>query len=285
MRTWPLLVDRRGSAFIQKAAVIGLFVLAGLTGVSALGGATRDKFICIAAAIAGEPCEATPGLPPPPVAAPGARAEAPFSSLDYQVDPSTTRDPTPEEQAKIDAAASSDAQFKDMHDKTIAAGWTIKVGPAGGSIYADPATKTVVIPVDMLDNPGQLLSYLIHELAHTHYTYGENPLTLNYKECVDAQLTNEGHAVLHEFGLMDRLCAAAHPDCQAVTEWLRSDPAFYEVGIDIWNRYEAGQITAEQASYEFGQLYGTQINSITNEPYTAYYGAACASRPGAPPPA
>jgi hypothetical protein len=270
MSAWPFISNAQGSAFIQKTAIVGFFVLAAAAGVAALSEATSDKFRCMAAAIAGDGPDGACGqgsaaLPAAPIGEPNLITDLPVS---HQV--AGPRPPTAEEQAAIDEAVNSDPQLKEMYDSAIANGYTIQIGPPGSGAYQSPTTKTIVISEDYLDK-GNLLSSLVHELAHANYAFPQDPCTLSFDQCLEARLTNEGHAWLHELALVDRLCDSGHPDCQALRDVVASTPE----SMAVWQRYEAGEIDAQQAAYELGQLYGTFITTTTQEAYTVYYGRMC----------
>ena len=149
-------------------------------------------------------------------------------------------------------------------------GWTIKHGKEGGGSYANRQTKTITIAKGQ--TPEQEVTTVAHEAGHARYGTpprhgmdGASSRSDYISRNVDEHMRDEAAAQFNSAQVRDEILGAGGSDIGIPG---RGD---YE---GIWDRYDAGDITRDQALGEMAGAMGAERTSTTGANYRDYYGGS-----------
>jgi hypothetical protein len=221
-----LSTNTRGSAFIQKVAVVGLFVLGAFGAINAFGQAVATRYTCVAATLlgtGGEACGEAAPLPAPPQnpatePAPKLITEPATSNLTIENPPAIppakhTADEvcamTADQQNKLNDALACDAtitaQYNNLANYPLA---TCTPG-LGSDAHSPNLFPENVMHIDAakFENRGDLAVTMAHEMAHMEYGPLPDPADpgVTCEQYAAAMVANEANSYLAEFELLSRL--------------------------------------------------------------------------------
>lgn len=173
---------------------------------------------------------------------------------------------SPEVREIVNQSPTLQTQLQELQDD----GWLIIEGRSGGGSYADSENKFLVIEQD--SDATEQASGLAHEIGHARY--GERPYhaptdDMTRQEYIDQNvrehLLDEGSAQFNSATVRGEIQGNGGPDIGIPG----SQTADYQA---VYDKFQAGEITQQEAIDQMADLMGNEVTSTTGENYRDYYG-------------